>query len=256
MSVRSLLALLASVAWMLALATPTLAQDDVLGGGAGSGSGAGAAGSGAGTAAGSVGAGAELGSALAAPGAALESAINADDYRLGPGDVLTVGIWGPQPITYDLPVTLEGKVLLPSIGILPVDGLPLGEARAKIRERILKDFRNVDVTVTLTRLRKFQVHVLGQVERPGTYLASAVDRVSSAVNWAGGLTDKASQRRIRVQSSGSLGRRRISSPSPAGHRQGQSAAPGRRHRLRPVQERELSGPRRRQPAGGFRARAG
>lgn len=147
---------------------------------------------------------ADGGISLAAPGSALEAAVDADAYRLGPGDVLTIGIWGPQPIVYDLPVTLEGKVLLPSIGILPVDGLPLGTAREHIRDRILEDFRNVEVTVTLTRLRKFQIHVLGQVQRPGTYLASAVDRVSSAVNWAGGLTDRASQRGILVQSNGQV----------------------------------------------------
>lgn len=145
---------------------------------------------------------ADPGVATAAPGSALESAVNADTYRLGPGDVLTIGIWGPQPVTYELPVTLEGKLLLPSIGVLPVDGLPLGVAREHIRDRILEDYRNVEVTVTLTRLRRFQIHVLGQVHKPGTYLASAVDRVSSAVNWSGGLTERASQRRIQVQSQG------------------------------------------------------
>jgi protein involved in polysaccharide export with SLBB domain len=180
----------------LALLAPWIvarAQDQMIQGGAASAGGASA-----------PAAAVDPGTSLAAPGSALESAVDADAYRLGPGDVLTIGIWGPQPIVYDLPVTLEGKLLLPSIGVLPVDGLPLGTARDHVRDRILQDFRNVEVTVTLTRLRKFQIHVLGQVQKPGTYLASAVDRVSSAVNWAGGLTEQASQRGIRVQSQGEL----------------------------------------------------
>lgn len=140
----------------------------------------------------------------AEPGSALESAIQPDDYRLGPGDYLNVAIWGPRPYVYELPVTLEGKLILPNLGVLNVNGLPLGEARELIEERILQDFKGVAVTVTLTRLRKFQIHVLGQVGRPGTYLASAVDRVSSAIGWAGGFTPEASQRGILVQANGEV----------------------------------------------------
>jgi len=133
------------------------------------------------------------------PGSALESAISGDEYVLGPGDLLSVSIWGPQSFTYSLPVTLEGQVLIPTMGPLNVDRLSLSDAKRLIRQRILRDFKNVDVTVSLVSLRKFQVHVLGQVTRPGTYLSSAVDRASSAIGWAGGLAPKGSQRRILIR---------------------------------------------------------
>ena len=133
------------------------------------------------------------------PGSALESAISGEEYVLGPGDLLSVSIWGPQSFTYSLPVTLEGQVLIPTLGPLMVDRLSLSEAKVRIRRRILRDFKNVEVTVSLVRLRKFQVHVLGQVTHPGTYLSSAVDRASSAIGWAGGLTEEGSQRRILIR---------------------------------------------------------
>ena len=87
----------------LALLAPWIvarAQDQMIQGGAASAGGASA-----------PAAAVDPGTSLAAPGSALESAVDADAYRLGPGDVLTIGIWGPQPIVYDLPVTLEGKLL-------------------------------------------------------------------------------------------------------------------------------------------------
>jgi protein involved in polysaccharide export with SLBB domain len=135
---------------------------------------------------------------MAGPGEGLEAAISGTTYRLGPGDGLTIGIWAPQPIRHDLIITLEGKLLIPAVGELDLDGLVLDMARERIRRAVLSNYHDVDVTVSLTRLRRFQVHVLGQVEQPGTYLGTAVDRVSAAVGWAGGFRVDASQRHVSV----------------------------------------------------------
>ncbi len=138
-----------------------------------------------------------LGAPLAAPGSGLEGPVSGS-YILGPGDVLTLSILGPEPLQHRLVVTLEGSVIIPGVAELSVDNLHLEEARQRVVAAVLAQYRNVEVSVSLAQLRRFQVHVLGQVARPGTYLASAVDRVSSAVNWAGGLTENASQRRILI----------------------------------------------------------
>ncbi len=140
---------------------------------------------------------------LAGAGAGLEGALGGD-YRLGPGDSLAVGIWGPSPITYPLVVTLEGTVIVPAVGELPVDGLTLEEARAQIRKGLLTQFHNVDITISLIGLRRFQVHILGQVAYPGTYLATAVDRVSACVGWAGDFLPNAGQRNIVILSGDSV----------------------------------------------------
>jgi protein involved in polysaccharide export with SLBB domain len=140
---------------------------------------------------------------LAGAGAGLEGALGGS-YQLGPGDSLAVGIWGPSPITYPLVVTLEGTVIVPAVGELHVDGLTLEEARAQIRKDLLTQFHNVDITISLIGLRRFQVHVLGQVTYPGTYLATAVDRVSASVGWAGDFLPNAGQRNIAVMSGDSV----------------------------------------------------
>jgi len=132
-------------------------------------------------------------------GEGLEAAISGADYRLGPGDVLAISIWGPQPLAYRLAVTLEGNLLIPQVGEIAVNTQKLEDAKTRITEAILRVYRNVEVTVTLTRLRRFQIHVLGQVRSPGTYTATAVNRVSYAVARARGFTKDASQRRILVQ---------------------------------------------------------
>jgi protein involved in polysaccharide export with SLBB domain len=140
----------------------------------------------------------------AGPGEGLEGAVSGLDYTLGPGDRLVIGIWAPQPTVYEVGVTLEGEILIPTVGTLNVNGIPLAEAKERIGALILESFRDVDVTVTLTALRRFQIHVLGRVNQPGTYLATAVDRVSAALAWAGGFSPDANQRRVLLLAGGEI----------------------------------------------------
>jgi len=127
---------------------------------------------------------------------ALPGKIEPSRYQVGPGDAFNLGIWGEKDFSYDLTVTPEGNLILPGIGSLPVAGLTLAEVARQIQEKVTRIFTNVDVTFTLTKVRVFRVHVTGEVEKPGTYLASAVERVSDLVRRAGGLKEGASQRNI------------------------------------------------------------
>lgn len=138
------------------------------------------------------------------PGGGLEKAIDGSVYRLGPGDVLALTIYGPVNLYHSLPVTLEGKVVIPDIGEILVDRLLLDEAKEEIRRIVRATYPRVEVGVSFVSLRKFQVHVLGQVETPGTYLGTAVDRVSDAIEWAGGMRERAGERRIQVSNSDTL----------------------------------------------------
>jgi len=137
-------------------------------------------------------------------GEALEQAISGIGYTMGPGDVLDINIWSPHPISYRLEVTVEGKLLIPYVGELDVNQLPLAEAKELIRRELLKNYRNVEISITLIALRRFQIYVLGQVGAPGSYLASAVERVSTIIERAGGFQENANQRNILVQNGDSL----------------------------------------------------
>jgi len=132
-------------------------------------------------------------------GEGLEAAISGGEYRLGPGDILAISVWGPQPLTYTIAVTLEGNLLIPQVGEIVVNNLKLEEAKEQIKKAVLGVYRNVEVSVTLTHLRRFQIHVLGQVRAPGSYIATAVNRVSYAVALAHGFAANASQRRVLVR---------------------------------------------------------
>jgi protein involved in polysaccharide export with SLBB domain len=134
----------------------------------------------------------------------MEHALSADAYRLGPGDMIAVTIWGELPAAHDLMVSPEGKLLIPLVGEIYVNRLLLPEATEQIRAAVKTAYRNVEVSVTLVKLRIFQVHVVGEVLKPGTYEARAVDRLSSVVFRAGGLTERAGMRSIEIRNADTL----------------------------------------------------
>jgi protein involved in polysaccharide export with SLBB domain len=112
-------------------------------------------------------------------------------YLLGPGDVLGVDVWGAASIGFLLKVDAEGKVLIPDSGPLAVAGMSLEDARDLIKSTVLSAVRQGKVDVRLVTLRAFKVHVSGEVERPGTYIASAATRVSELLGNPGTLADLA-----------------------------------------------------------------
>jgi len=137
-------------------------------------------------------------------GQALSRAIVPDEYTLGPGDSLSVNLWGEYNDTYATRVTPDGKISLPTIGDLDVKGLSLTKAETLLQTEAKRYYRNVKIGLSLTALRVFQVLVLGDVQGPGTYLATPVKRVSDLVAEAGGVSPSGSQRYIQVRRDGQV----------------------------------------------------
>jgi len=121
---------------------------------------------------------AQQGPAAAAQGPLLDAPVSRTGYLLGPGDVVNVSIFGDLNLVYTLPVTPEGSVVVPTVGVVRVLGLNLNEAQGRVRDAVLRFYRNVDVNVGLAQVRSFKVFVLGVVEQPGVRVATAATRVS------------------------------------------------------------------------------
>lgn len=128
-----------------------------------------------------------------------EGPIDPNQYVLGPGDVLAVTIQGAFSTAEELPIAPDGSVLVPGAGVVQVAEMTLARGCEAVRQEVLHAFKNVQVSVMLVTLRRFTVHVIGQVAQPGDYDLSAVDRVSTAIDRAGGVLTGASQRVVRVQ---------------------------------------------------------
>lgn len=124
------------------------------------------------------------------------------NYVLAPGDELYIDIWGASEQSYQVTISPEGTIRIPSLGPLYVHGLQMNEAKSKIKSRLKKIYSTIDhssfADVTLGQIRTINVHVIGQVDIPGTYTLSSFGTVFNALYNAGGPSINGSLRQIEV----------------------------------------------------------
>jgi len=133
-------------------------------------------------------------------------------YRLGPGDDLILILTGDADVVEELPVTREGFIVIPQVGQIQVANLTLEQLRTLLYTRLSRVYSGVrrgpgatiHFEVTVSRVRMNQVFVNGEVARPGSYAVSALGTVMNALYQAGGPTEAANFRDIRVLRGDSL----------------------------------------------------
>jgi polysaccharide biosynthesis/export protein len=118
------------------------------------------------------------------------------DYVLGPGDSLTVNLWGSISRRLMRVVDREGRISLPEAGVLQVSGRTLGEVQDAVQNSLRTQFRDVQADVAISRIRSVRVYVVGDVEHPGPYDISSLSTPLNALVEAGGPTSRGSLRTV------------------------------------------------------------
>jgi polysaccharide export outer membrane protein len=118
------------------------------------------------------------------------------DYVVGPGDSLSIDLWGGLSQRLFRTVDREGKLLLPEAGPLLVSGKSLGEVQEAVQRVLRTQFRDISADVSLLKLRTVRVYVVGEVASPGAYDVSSLSTPLNALFAAGGVTSRGSLRRL------------------------------------------------------------
>lgn len=118
------------------------------------------------------------------------------DYVVGPGDSLSLNIWGGVSQRLLRTVDREGRVLLPEVGAVQVSGHTLAAVQEDVQRALRTEFRHVSADVSLLRLRTVRVYVVGEVTAPGGYDISSLSTPLNALFAAGGVTPSGSLRRL------------------------------------------------------------
>ena len=132
-----------------------------------------------------------------------------EDYRLGPGDEVVIDVWGASEDYVCEVISPEGSIMVTEIGPVYLNGLTVREAAARVRNLFARKYAGVEgespateVRVTLGQIRTIQIHVMGEVEVPGTYRLSSFSSVFHALYRAGGVTDIGTLRQVEVLRNG------------------------------------------------------
>jgi protein involved in polysaccharide export with SLBB domain len=118
------------------------------------------------------------------------------DYVVGPGDTLTIHLWGGITQSISRTVDRDGTIFLPETGSVDIAGLLLGKAQSVIESALKQQFRDAHVAVTVSRLRSVRIYVVGDVQRPGGYDISSLSTPVGALYSAGGPTNIGSLRTL------------------------------------------------------------
>ena len=119
------------------------------------------------------------------------------DYVVGPGDGLTIDLWGGVSQRLVRTVDHEGRIALPEIGPVLVNGQTLGDLQQAVQRLLRTQFRDVSADVSLSRLRTVRVYVVGDVNHPGPYDVSSLSTPLNALLAAGGPTSGGSLRIVK-----------------------------------------------------------
>ncbi len=119
----------------------------------------------------------------------LHNGASAQDYRLGPRDVLSVTVLRhPELSAERIEVDPGGRIRLPFVGSIVASGKTTGEVTAIVRNGLLAQLNDPTVTVSILQTRSQQVSVSGAVKNPGLFEIGQNWRISEAIAAAGGLT--------------------------------------------------------------------
>ncbi len=125
------------------------------------------------------------------------------DYVIGPGDKLFIDIYGQSENYYQSEVSPDGDVILENIGPVNLNGLSLENAKKRLLSRFKTIYSGINNKTTFVNIsvgipRAVRVNIVGEVNLPGTYNFSAFNTVYNAIYVAGGITEKATLREIKL----------------------------------------------------------
>ncbi|MDP5134952.1 polysaccharide export protein [Rheinheimera baltica] len=122
------------------------------------------------------------------------------DYRVMPGDQVTLRLWGAIDFSSVLPVDSQGNLFVPSLGPVKVVGLTARQLDGEIKRRVMQLYPdNVSVYTNLQGVQPVSVFVSGFVSKPGNYAGVPADSVLYFLDQAGGVDAQlGSFRRIRI----------------------------------------------------------
>jgi polysaccharide export outer membrane protein len=134
------------------------------------------------------------------------------NYRVGPGDQLVLILTGDVEASYQLTVTREGFIVVPIVGQIGVANLTLGQLETLLASRLSRVYAGVRGTsggptrfsISVAKLRSNQIYVVGDVQRPNSYVVSSAGTAMTALYAAGGPSVNGSLRRIEIRRAGKL----------------------------------------------------
>lgn len=124
------------------------------------------------------------------------------DYKIGPGDILEIQLYGQKDSQHTVVINRNGILQFPGIGPLNVleRGNSFQSLKTLIKERVNEELgKGVRVSISLSELRYVKVFLSGEFLKPGQHLVVAGSSLYNLLLDCGGMTDIASLRTLTLK---------------------------------------------------------
>jgi polysaccharide export outer membrane protein len=110
------------------------------------------------------------------------------EYRLGPGDLIEVSVFGVDSYRHALRISALGMIKLPLVDPITAVGLTAAELEQRLTSVLDGQvIRNPQVSVFVKEYRSQPVFILGAVKNPGQYQIAMPLKIVDVLSMAGGL---------------------------------------------------------------------
>lgn len=120
-----------------------------------------------------------------------------DDFILSIGDKVTVILRGQTNSQKTYQITSDGLLTLDNLPPVPAAGRSMAQVQAALKSQ-LAVLPNIDLYMSLDKVRQIGVLVIGHVKHPGRQTLTVFHSLLDALNHAGGITRDGSLRAIKV----------------------------------------------------------
>jgi polysaccharide export outer membrane protein len=134
------------------------------------------------------------------------------EYRLGPGDLVEITVFGVQELTQTVRISASGWIKLPLLEPIQAADRTAAELEQQLTAALSRELvRNPQVSVFVKEYRAQPVFVLGAVRSPGQYQVTLRLGIIDVLTLAGGLQQTAGDEAVlqRLTPSGETERIRI-----------------------------------------------
>jgi protein involved in polysaccharide export with SLBB domain len=126
------------------------------------------------------------------------------DYVIGPGDEISLKVWGVVESDARLTVDRNGQIAIPRVGVVTVAGLKSSQLEPALKAQVGQYLKNFLLNATMGRLRSMQVFVVGQARKPGAYTVSSLSSLVSVLFESGGPAAGGSMRKVQLKRNGQV----------------------------------------------------
>ena len=120
----------------------------------------------------------------------------AQDYRLGPDDVLNITVYREGELNRVVRISANGYISFPLLGKVKADAFTVSEMERSLEDGLKRYLKKPQVTVFIKEYST--ITVSGQVEKPGSYPLKGELTVIEAISLAQGFTKIAARNKVKI----------------------------------------------------------